>query len=142
VNTFAAGRPNVNSKCEAFALHIPDGAIVDLRERLARTRLPDQPPGAAWAYGTDAGWMRALIAYWRDGFDWRAQERRLNAFPQYQAHLHDIDVHFLHVPGHGPKPCPLLLSHGWPGSVFEFVDLIPRLTDPAHSAATRPTPSP
>ena len=68
---------------------------------------------------------------WRTGFDWRAQEARLNAFPQYKASLHDIDVHFLHVPGQGPDPCPLLLMHGWPGSVFEFLDLIPRLTDPA-----------
>ena len=64
-------------------------------------------------------------------FDWRAQEARLNAFPQFKAALHDIDVHFLHVPGKGPNPCPLLLMHGWPGSVFEFLDLIPRLTDPA-----------
>ena len=69
--------------------------------------------------------------YWRSAFDWRAQEARLNAFPQFKATLHDIDVHFLHVPGKGPNPCPLLLMHGWPGSVFEFLDLIPRLTDPA-----------
>ena len=71
------------------------------------------------------------MEYWRSGFDWRAQETRLNAFPQFKVPLHGIDVHFLHVVGKGPKPFPLLLSHGWPGSVFEFLDIIPRLTDPA-----------
>ena len=116
---------------EAFSLHIPDAAIADLSERLARTRFPDQAPGAPWAYGTDVAWLSALVAYWRDGFDWRSQEKRLNAFPQYKVALHDIDLHFLHVPGKGPRPMPLLLSHGWPGSVFEFMELIPLLTDPA-----------
>ena len=115
----------------ATTLYIPDEAIVDLRERLARTRFPDQAPGPAWAYGTDLGYMRQLVEYWRERFDWRAQEARLNAFPQYRAALSVIDLHFLHVPGQGPSPCPLLLLHGWPGSVFEFLDIIPRLTDPA-----------
>jgi microsomal epoxide hydrolase len=121
---------------QPFTLAVPAAAIADLRERLARTRLPDQAPGPAWAYGTDVAYLRELVAYWRDTFDWRAQEARLNAFPQYKVPLHDIDLHFLHVEGQGPAPCPLLLSHGWPGSVFEFLELIP----PA-SAAMRPTPS-
>ena len=116
---------------QAFTLNIADADIADLRERLARTRFPDQAPGAPWAYGTDLAWMQGLVPYWRDHFDWRAQEARLNAFAQYKIALHGIDLHYLHVPGHGPKPMPLLLSHGWPGSVFEFLDLIPRLTDPA-----------
>jgi microsomal epoxide hydrolase len=116
---------------QRFALQVPDTAIADLRERLARTRLPDQAPGDPWAYGTNVEYLRGLIEYWRTNFDWRAQEARLNAFPQFKAPLHDIDVHFLHVPGKGPNPCPLLLMHGWPGSVFEFIDIIPRLTDPA-----------
>jgi pimeloyl-ACP methyl ester carboxylesterase len=120
----------MNARPEPFALNIPDTAIVDLRERLARTRFPDQAPGEPWAYGTSVEYMRGLAEYWRTRFDWRAQEGRLNAFPQYKTALHDIDVHFLHVPGKGPNPCPLLLMHGWPGSVFEFLDLIPRLTDP------------
>jgi microsomal epoxide hydrolase len=114
-----------------FSLQVPDSAIADLRERLARTRLPDQAPGEPWAYGTDVGWLAGLLEYWRTGFDWRAQEARLNAFPQCRIPLHGIDLHFLHVPGKGPKPLPLLLSHGWPGSVFEFLEIIPRLTDPA-----------
>ena len=114
-----------------FTLHIPDADIADLRARLARTRLPDQAPGAPWAFGTDVDYLRGLIAHWREGFDWRAQEARLNAFPQFTVPLAGIDLHYLHVPGQGPDPKPLLLLHGWPGSVFEFLDIIPRLTDPA-----------
>jgi len=116
---------------EPFTLRVPDEAVADLRERLARTRFPDQAPGEPWAYGTDVGYMRGLVDHWRSGFDWRAQEARLNAFPQFKVPLCGIGLHFLHVPGRGPDPLPLLLSHGWPGSVLEFLDLIPRLTDPA-----------
>jgi Epoxide hydrolase N terminus len=116
---------------EAFKLAVPDTDIADLRERLKRTRYPDQAPAPAWAYGTDVAWMRGLTNYWREKFDWRAQEGRLNVFPQYKVDLHNIDLHFLHVEGRGPDPCPLLLSHGWPGSVFEFLELIPRLTNPS-----------
>jgi microsomal epoxide hydrolase len=114
-----------------FTLHVPDADIADLRERLARTRWPDQAPGEAWAYGTDVGYMRGLVDYWRTDFDWRGEEAALNTFPQFRVKLHGIDLHYLHVPGVGPAPMPLLLLHGWPGSVFEFLDIIPRLTDPA-----------
>jgi microsomal epoxide hydrolase len=116
---------------EPFRLEISDEAIADLRSRLARTRFPDAAPGASWAYGTDVAYMEELVAYWRNEFDWRAEEAHLNAFPQWKVPVAGIDLHFLHVPGKGPAPCPLLLSHGWPGSVFEFLELIPRLTDPA-----------
>ncbi|WP_281413367.1 epoxide hydrolase family protein [Microvirga sp.] len=120
----------MNIQPQPFKLQVPDAAIIDLRERLLRSRLPDQAPGEPWAYGTDVAYLSTLVEYWRDRFDWRAQEARLNAFPQYKVQLHGIDLHFLHVPGKGPDPHPLLLSHGWPGSVFEFLELIPRLTDP------------
>ena len=120
---------------DAFALRIPDDAISDLRERLARTRFPDQAPGPQWAYGADVAYMQQFVEHWRTEFDWRAAEARLNAFPQFKMPLHGIDVHFLHVAGKGPDPCPLLLLHGWPGSVFEFLELIPRLTDPARFGA-------
>jgi microsomal epoxide hydrolase len=116
---------------ESFSLHVPDAAIADLRDRLARTRFPDAAPGEPWAYGASVAYLQQLVAYWREHFDWRAQEARLNAFPQFKLPLHDIDLHFLHVPGKGPAPMPLLLLHGWPGSVFEFLEIIPRLTDPA-----------
>ena len=121
----------MSARPEPFTLNVADNAIADLRERLARTRFPDQAPGDTWAYGTNVDYLRGLVEYWRTAFDWRAQEGRLNAFPQFRAALHDIDVHFLHVPGNGPSPKPLLLMHGWPGSVFEFLDIIPRLTDPS-----------
>ncbi len=114
-----------------FTLAIPDAAITDLRTRLGLTRFPDQAPDAPWAYGTDLGYMKSLVPYWKDRFDWRAQEAVLNAFPQFKVRMPDVDLHFLHVPGKGPAPLPLLLMHGWPGSVFEFVNIIPRLTDPA-----------
>jgi microsomal epoxide hydrolase len=118
-----------------FRLHVPDADLADLRERLARTRFPETPPGAPWATGTDTAFLREAVAHWRDGFDWRAQEARLGAFPQFTVELSGIVLHYLHVPGvrapGAPEPMPLLLSHGWPGSVFEFLELIPRLVDPA-----------
>ncbi len=115
-----------------FTLSVPDAALADLQERLARTRLADAPPlEDPWALGTSRTALAELLDHWRHRFDWRAAEARLNAFPQYVSRLHGIDVHYLLVPGKGPSPCPLLLSHGWPGSVFEFMEIIPRLTDPA-----------
>jgi microsomal epoxide hydrolase len=121
----------VSMKPRPFTLHVPDQEIADLRARLARTRFPDQAPEAPWTYGADLAYMRNLVDHWRERFDWRAQEAALNAFPQFKVALPDLDLHYLHVPGKGPAPKPLLLLHGWPGSLFEFIDLIPRLTDPA-----------
>ncbi|MBI1396165.1 MAG: alpha/beta fold hydrolase [Betaproteobacteria bacterium] len=114
-----------------FRLNVPDDVLADLRARLARTRFPDQAPGEPWAFGTDVGYLRELVDYWATRFDWRAEEARLNAYPQYKVPVDGIDLHYLHVPGKGPDPYPLLLSHGWPGSVFEFLKIIPMLTDPA-----------
>src|ERR1700730_5436110 len=113
-----------------FVLNVPDAAIADLKTRLALTRFPDSAPGEPWAFGSSVAYVRDLVGYWKDDFDWRTQEAALNQFPQYKVPLHDIDVHYLHVPGVGPNPYPLLLMHGWPGSVYEFLDIIPRLTDP------------
>ncbi|MDH4051212.1 MAG: alpha/beta fold hydrolase [Rubrivivax sp.] len=114
-----------------FRLQVDDQVLDDLRQRLARTRWPDEPPGRAWSTGSSVAYMQALAAYWRTGFDWRAQEAALNRFRQFTVPLAGIDLHFIHEPGQGPAPLPLLLSHGWPGSVFEFRRLIPMLTDPA-----------
>jgi pimeloyl-ACP methyl ester carboxylesterase len=116
---------------QPFTLNVPDTAVADLKSRLALTRFPDAAPGEPWAFGTSVDYARDLIAYWKDQFDWRAQETALNGFPQFRTTLHDIDLHYLRVPGVGPNPYPLLLLHGWPGSVYEFLDIIPRLTDPA-----------
>ena len=119
---------------QPFTLQVSEADLADLRERLARTRYPDRAPGAPWAFGTDPDWLRGLVAHWREGFDWRAQEARLGAWPNFRVRMAafgGVPLHFLHVSGRGPKPLPLLLAHGWPGSVFEFLDLIPLLADPA-----------
>ncbi len=121
----------MTAKPEPFQFHVPDADIADLKDRLARTRFPDRAPVEPWSAGAEVDAVRDLVGYWKDDFDWRAAEARLNAFPQYKAELPDVGLHFLHVPGKGPNPIPLLLLHGWPGSVMEFMDIIPRLTDPA-----------
>jgi microsomal epoxide hydrolase len=112
-----------------YRLAIPDAALTDLKERLARTRWPDEPPLEAWSTGTSLAYMQDLVRYWQDGFDWRAAQAKLNAFPQYTARVKGIDLHFIHAPGKRPGAPPLLLSHGWPGSVFEFLRLIPLLQE-------------
>ena len=114
-----------------YHLAIESAAIDELRARIARVRWPDEAPDAPWAYGTSLAFMRELAAYWADGYDWRKTEAGLNANPQFTTRIDGIDVHFLHVQGCGPNPKPLLLSHGWPGSILEFMKLIPMLTDPA-----------
>ena len=112
-----------------FRLHIPEDAIRDLHERLARTRWPDEPPLEPWVSGTSLAYLKDLCEYWRKGFDWRAWEAKLNAFPKFTVAMDGVDLHYLHVPGRGRDPMPLLLSHGWPGSVFEFHKLLPMLAD-------------
>jgi len=118
-----------------FRLHIPDDVLADLRSRLGRVRWPDEPPLPPWSTGTSVAYLQRLVAYWRDGFDWRAQEAKLNELRQFTVPLAGIDLHFIHEPGRGPAPMPLLLSHGWPGSVAEFHKLIPMLCDPARFGA-------
>jgi hypothetical protein len=98
---------------QTFVLNVPDAAIAGLKNRLSLTRFPDAAPGEPWAYGSSVEYIRELVAYWKDGFDWRAQEAALNDFPQFKVALHGIDLHYLHVPGVGPNPYPLLLMHGW-----------------------------
>jgi microsomal epoxide hydrolase len=112
-----------------FTLHIRDAEIADLQARLARTRFPDEPPLAPWSTGTSLTYLKSLIDYWQTGFDWRAWEAKLNGFPQFTLPIRGIDVHFIHAPSRKANAMPLLLSHGWPGSVFEFHKLIPLLTE-------------
>jgi microsomal epoxide hydrolase len=114
---------------KAFRLEVPEAAVADLKERLGRTRWPDEPPLEPWSSGTSLAYLQGLTAYWRERFDWRAAEARLNAFPQFTVSLNGVDVHFIHAPGRRPDALPLLLSHGWPGSVFEFLKLIPLLQE-------------
>jgi|TARA_B110000438_G_scaffold195998_1_gene187569 pimeloyl-ACP methyl ester carboxylesterase len=113
-----------------FKLEIKEEEIKDLNSRLLNTRLPDQGPGEPWKTGTDLEWFKKLLEFWKKDFDWKNSENKLNAFPQFKTQISDIDVHFLHCEGKGKKNIPLLLMHGWPGSVFEFLDIIPILTNP------------
>jgi microsomal epoxide hydrolase len=94
-------------------------------------RWPDEAPGAGWGHGAALGYVRDLVEHWRTAYDWREQERRFNRLSQFTVPLGGVDLHFVHERGVGPDPLPLLLLHGWPGSVWEFHELIPRLTDPA-----------
>ena len=114
-----------------FTIEIADEVLADLDTRLARTRLPDQIPGTGWDYGMNRSYLEELLAYWQDGFDWRAQERRLNEFDHFKTVIDEVDVHFIHQRSAEEGALPLLLTHGWPGSFVEFVDLIGPLTDPA-----------
>jgi microsomal epoxide hydrolase len=113
-----------------FEIRIPDSTLEDLRARLKRTRYPDQIEGADWRYGTELSYLRELCDYWREGFDWRAQERRLNRIDQFTERVDGLELHFLHVRSPHPTALPLLLVHGWPGSCFEFHKLIDPLVDP------------
>jgi len=121
-----------------FRIDVPDGVLTDLRERLARTRLPDQIDGAGWDYGTELGYLRELVAYWRDKFDWRAQEAALNRFAQFRTALDGVLLHFVHMRSPHPGAFPLVITHGWPGSIFEFHKVIGPLVDPpAHGGEAR-----
>jgi pimeloyl-ACP methyl ester carboxylesterase len=125
---------------EPFEIAIPDAVLEDLRARLARSRFPDQIDGSGWDYGTDTAYIRDLADYWREGFDWRAQEMRLNALPHYRAKIDGRKLHFVHVPGTGAQPIPLLMLHGWPSTFTQFEKIIPLLTDPAaHGAPDAPS---
>jgi pimeloyl-ACP methyl ester carboxylesterase len=116
---------------EPFRIAVPDAALVDLRERLARTRFPDEIPNCGWTYGTNLAYLRELVAYWRKRYDWRAEEARLNRFRHFRARVGDLRTHFIHERGVGPEPFPLVITHGWPGSVAEFAKILGPLTDPA-----------
>jgi len=112
-----------------YRLEVPEAALADLRARLARTRFPDEPPLDPWSTGTSLSYLKQLVFHWQTEFDWRAQEARINRWPQYKVAMRGIDLHFIHAPGRGKDPIPLLLLHGWPGSIVEFGALIPLLTE-------------
>ena len=113
-----------------FTIAVPDAELADLRTRLMMTRYPWTPPDAGWRFGTERCFMERLLAHWLDGYDWRANERRLNRFPQYLANIDGHDIHFIHVRGSGVNPLPLVLTHGWPGSFVEFESIIESLAHP------------
>ncbi|GAA3510643.1 pimeloyl-ACP methyl ester carboxylesterase [Streptosporangium album] len=113
-----------------FRIDVPQADLDDLRDRLGRTRWPLQLPGEGWSRGVPVGYLKELTEYWRNGYDWRGHEERLNGFPQFMTEIDGQDVHFLHVRSPEPDALPLILTHGWPNSFVEFADLIGPLTDP------------
>jgi pimeloyl-ACP methyl ester carboxylesterase len=120
-----------HSPVQPFSIEIPEATLRDLRERLARTRWPDEVRDSGWDYGTNLAFLKNLVDYWRDGFDWRAQERRLNELSHFRTDIDGLGIHFIHVRGNGPSPFALVLTHGWPSSFFELTKLVPLLADPA-----------
>jgi pimeloyl-ACP methyl ester carboxylesterase len=115
---------------ERFQIRVDDSVLDDLRSRLAHTRFPDQIDDTGWEYGIPTDYVRELVEYWRDQYDWRAQEARLNEFEQFRARVDGQSIHFIHARSNHADAFPLLIVHGWPGSVVEFLDVIPRLTHP------------
>lgn len=114
-----------------FRVAIPKRTIDRILVRVREARWPDRLDGG-WQYGVSWDYMKELAGYWTTRFDWRKAEARLNAYPQFMARVEDFDIHYYHVRGRGPRPFPIILTHGWPGSVVEFLDAIGPLTDPAH----------
>ncbi|MFN0186224.1 MAG: epoxide hydrolase N-terminal domain-containing protein, partial [Aquabacterium sp.] len=104
-----------------FAIDVPQAVLDDLKRRLQATRWPEPIPGSGWDYGADMAWVRELCAYWQDGYDWRRHEAVLNCHPQFLCEVDGVDIQYWHVRGRGPRPFPLLLIHGWPGSMVEFL---------------------
>ncbi len=113
-----------------FKIEVGDDVLADLKQRLARSRLPQQMDGTGWEYGVDRATMEGLLAYWQTEFDWRAQERKLNRFDQFITRIDGLDIHFIHVRSPHADALPLLMVHGWPGSVAEFTKIMGPLTEP------------
>jgi epoxide hydrolase len=116
----------------SFAIDVPQAALDDLRDRLARTRWPEKETVDDWDQGIPLAYARELAAYWQDSYDWRRVEARVNALPNYLTTIDGLDIHFLHVRSANPAARPLVLTHGWPGSVLEFLDVIEPLTADYH----------
>jgi len=115
---------------QPFKVNIPQADLDDLRDRLARTRWPGELPGIGWSRGVPLGYLQELAEYWRTSYDWRTHEARLNAFPQFTTEIDGQTIHFLHVRSPEPDALPLIITHGYPGSIVEFIDIIGPLTDP------------
>ena len=117
---------HVDLSIRPYEIHVAGSVLDDLRSRLRSTRWPDPAPGPAWGQGTDLDYLQDLVAYWAEDFDWRAQERRLNAYGHFVAQIDGVDVHFVH---HRSGKPPLILTHGWPSSFVELLPLVDRLSE-------------
>jgi pimeloyl-ACP methyl ester carboxylesterase len=113
-----------------FKVQIPPAVLADLRQRLARTRWPDEIPASAWDYGANLSYMKKLVDHWQNRFNWRVHEDAINRFRHFRAVVDGLGIHFVHERGKGPGPFPIIITHGWPGSFLEMLKLIPLLTDP------------
>ena len=113
-----------------FRIEIPDGSLDDLRARLARTRWPERETVDDWSQGMPLSYLQSLCTYWAEQYDWAAREIHLNSFPQFRTEIDGLGIHFVHVRSPNPDALPLVLTHGWPGSIVEFYKVIGPLTDP------------
>ncbi len=113
-----------------FEVKVPQETLNDLRERLVRTRWTDAIQGASWDYGTNLDYIQELVDYWRNQFDWQAQEKFINSFAHFRADIDGFNIHFIHERGKGTNPIPLMLLHGWPSSFLQMLKIIPPLTQP------------
>jgi pimeloyl-ACP methyl ester carboxylesterase len=113
-----------------FSIRLDDAVLLDLRSRIRATRWPEAAPGDAWSQGTDLAYLRELLGYWAERFDWREQERRLNAFRHFRADVDGVRIHFVHERARRGQGIPLILTHGWPSTFAEYLPLVPLLTDP------------
>ena len=118
-----------------FQIAVDQAVLDDLQARLNLTRWPDEIPGSQWDYGSNLDYMKELVEYWRSDFDWRAQERKLNAFHHFKTPVDALNIHFIHERGSGPSPMPLVITHGWPSCFFEMTKIIPLLADPGSHGA-------
>lgn len=116
---------------ERFVVHVPEATLADLAGRLERTVWPDDPENEDWRYGVNAAYLRELVDYWRADFDWRRVETAINAFPNFQTVIDGVPIHFIHRRGVGPKPVPIILTHGWPWTFWDMHRIIEPLADPA-----------
>ena len=119
-----------NTSITPFQYHVSDAVLDDIRSRVINYPWHEMPDDGGWEYGTNMKYLKKLCAYWVDEFDWRAQEAHINSFSHFKAPVDGIDMHFIREEGSGPNPMPLVISHGWPGSVAEFFDLIEPLAHP------------
>ena len=125
-----ATRPVESSGVFPFRIEVAQAAVDDLNDRIARTRWPEEAPGAGWTRGVPSDYLRELAEHWRTKYNWRDHEAKLNEYPQFTTTIDGQTVHFLHIRSPEPDAKPLMLIHGWPGSVIEFLDVIGPLSDP------------
>jgi epoxide hydrolase len=122
--------PTTTEDITPFEVHVPQAALDDLKKRLASARWPDKEPVADWSQGVPLAKAQALVEYWRNHYDWRRFETRVNAFPQYRTRIDGLGIHFIHVQSLHPNALPIIFTHGWPGSFVEFMEIIGPLSDP------------